>query len=697
MNRKERRASQKRRGSVPADAKPLDSLADSMFQSALQLHQAGRLAEAERLYASLLNLDPGHADALQLLGILRHQIGDSLTGLNLLMKAATLNDRNPEVHYNIALVFAALGRTREAIHHNRRAIELDPDRAAAYENLAVALLLEGETGDALHIAVRGLAVSKSDRLKEIFVRSLSKVHDISDSVRDLALRALEEVWGRPGDLAGPCVSIVKNSETFRAVSRRVSEAWPQRMSGPAALEDAGVPSLANDRLLRRLLTLTPIPDVELERVLTNVRSVLLGRASAPSASDTSDDLIGFWCALAQQCFLNEYIFDLEDSEKAQAAELRERLAAALAAGRPFPALWLAATASYFPLHSIEKSTALLDRAWPESVARLLDQQVRHPQEEQRLQSTIPAITPIENAISIAVRDQYEENPYPRWISTTVRERKISFDHSVRAIFPRAPYQNMNRSEIDILIAGCGTGCHAIEAAQAYLGARVLAIDLSLASLSYAKRKAQSLGIANIEFAQADILGLGSIGRTFDLIEASGSLHHLASPMQGWRVLLSLLRPRGVMRVGLYSALARQDVTAARAFIAERGFAPTPEGIRRCRQDIIGLDGGELLRKVTHALDFYSASGCRDLVFHAQEHQLSIPEIGKFIVENDLVFLGFEGIGEVFPEYRTRYPDDEAMVNLDHWHDFETEHPRLFVGMYQFYVQMRDTAKDARIV
>ncbi len=35
----------------------------------------------------------------------------------------------------------------------------------------------------------------------------------------------------------------------------------------------------------------------------------------------------------------------------------------------------------------------------------------------------------------------------------------------------------------------------------------------------------------------------SLGRSFDVIDASGVLHHMADPIAGWRMLLSLLRPR----------------------------------------------------------------------------------------------------------------------------------------------------------
>src|SRR5262249_53363954 len=82
-------------------------------------------------------------------------------------------------------------------------------------------------------------------------------------------------------------------------------------------------------------------------------------------------------------------------------------------------------------------------------------------------------------------------------------------------------------------AGCGTGRHPIEVARKYKDARVLAVDLSLTSLCYAKRKTPAPLAERIAYAQADILKIGSIERTFDLIDVSGVLHHLADPMAGW--------------------------------------------------------------------------------------------------------------------------------------------------------------------
>jgi SAM-dependent methyltransferase len=235
---------------------------------------------------------------------------------------------------------------------------------------------------------------------------------------------------------------------------------------------------------------------------------------------------------------------------------------------------------------------------------------------------------------------------------------------------------------DILIAGCGTGKHPFWIAQYFPHARILAIDLSRANLAYARRRTREEGLRNIEYAQADILRLGGIGRTFDRIDAVGVLHHLADPKAGWRVLLSLLAPNGIMRVGLYSEAARRDVVQARALITERGYRPTIEDIRALRQKIIRDQRWEM---VLNSNDFYSASGCRDLLFNVMEHRFTIQKIASFLKEHGLVFHGFEIDGAVIKEFQRRYPGSEALINLEYWNAFEADNPKTFRGMYVFTV------------
>src|SRR5579872_680648 len=281
-------------------------------------------------------------------------------------------------------------------------------------------------------------------------------------------------------------------------------------------------------------------------------------------------------------------------------------------------------------------------------------------------------------------NQYEENPYPRWVRMSPVEKTNTIANYLRQKFPLAAFQRASGGEIaEFLSAGCGTGQLALEIVRG-VPARVLAIDLSLASLGYARRKALELGLTGIEFAQADLLELYAIGRSFDVVECSGVLHHMGDPLAGWRALLSLLRPGGFMLVGLYSEAARRGIVEARQFIAERGYGTSADDIRRCRQDLLDLDRNRALG--ADFGDFFGVSSCRDLLFHVQEQQMRLPAIAAFLHDNGLTFLGFETNNAILQAYRRCFPNDPSATNLSHWERFENENKDTFSGMYRFWIQ-----------
>jgi SAM-dependent methyltransferase len=400
-----------------------------------------------------------------------------------------------------------------------------------------------------------------------------------------------------------------------------------------------------------------------------------------TGSESDEHLLGFYCALARQCFINQYVFSITEAEADEAKRLRASLETALTMEHPCAELWLAIVGTYFPLHTLSKAEELLNRSWLACVDALLVQQVTEPAEEHRIAAGIPVLTSIEGEVSRAVRQQYEESPYPRWVNAGPPGQPV-------ILKDRPPEQ-----AFDVLFAGCGTGLSTVEFARQTPRARVLAIDLSLASLCYAQRMTRSYGLTNVEFGQADITKLAMIGREFDYVDASGVLHHLADPWQGWRILLSLLRPGGVMLIGLYSELARQSIVAARRLIADRGYRPIPEDIRRCREEVMAAEDGSLLKSAIHWNDFFATSECRDLLFHVQEHHVTLREIKLFLAATGVEFGGFNPDALTFQRFATRFPAPAAMTNLDCWQDFESQAPSTFAAMYQFWVHKPATCSD----
>jgi Flp pilus assembly protein TadD/SAM-dependent methyltransferase len=655
---------------------------------AATLRAQGKWDLAAARYRRLLEIRPQFAEAHSGLAdmLLRQkQFSDAAPHYR---QAIALKPDRAEVHNNFGIALQAQGQRQEAASAFERAAALKPDFVDAYRNLAAVRLELAQPGPALNAARRAAELTWSVDDKLLFTRCAAyaprTIADADGALREVLLRAWSELWIRPSHLAPLTIALIKANPAVAAAVARVKRAAP-----PPSLEElwgrAGLGAPAGDRLLRHLLQSAPTIDADLERVLTATRSIVLDLAAADAANATTDEQLAFCCALARQCFVNEYVFGCTGAEEEKARGLRDALTAALKSGAQIPPLWPVAVAAYEPLHGVPAADALLERSWPAPLAGVFTQQIAEPREEMRSRGEIPRLTGVEDEVSRQVQQQYEENPYPRWVELGRILRPTTLQASFAAMSAdAAPAGNGG----DILIAGCGTGQQAIETAQMYPDARVLAVDLSLSSLAYARRKTRALGLSNVEYAQADILRLDAIDGSFDLIESTGVLHHLADPIAGLRVLVKLLRPRGLMHLGFYSEAARQPMVAARRFIAERGYRATAVDIRRCRQELMSEKPADL-PDVAELGDFYSTSACRDLLFHVAEKRMTLPEIEAFLAAEGLAFVGFEIEPHVAARYRQTFPADSTMTNLANWHAFEQQHPYIFSGMYLFWVRRRD--------
>jgi len=112
-------------------------------------HQAGRLAEAERIYREILTRQPDHAEVLYLLGMLAAQAGKSDEAVELLRRAIRLKPDFAKAHYNLGVVLRNRGQFEEAIAASRQAIRLEPDLAEAHTNLGNALRDLGQLDQAI--------------------------------------------------------------------------------------------------------------------------------------------------------------------------------------------------------------------------------------------------------------------------------------------------------------------------------------------------------------------------------------------------------------------------------------------------------------------------------------------------------------------------------------------------------------------
>jgi tetratricopeptide (TPR) repeat protein/2-polyprenyl-3-methyl-5-hydroxy-6-metoxy-1,4-benzoquinol methylase len=669
------------------------------------------LGESDLAVAELeaaLAIDPRLAEAHSNLGNILLERGDNHAAEASFERALALSRDYPFALFGRGEAKLALGRDEEAGADFERAVALDPSLHEARYGLsrarsAMVARLEraGLAADKSAVIVKSADVALESIVAalqqeqdnaaywtqfERCVKEFDLAHPADSRVRDLLFRALGHTAVDPARLVRPTASLIATRPDAVELQRRLQV--------PAAGRDASEwPALVplvegplGDALLRRLLEAVVVPNLFIERLITVARAGLLRAAAGAFAAEPALPLASI-VAMALQCFNCEYVHDESPAEAASVVALADTIAARRAAGQPVPLHVYAIYACYRPLHTLRDAGAIAEQLMPTALSSLATRQIREPHEESRLRATIPALTQVMGAVSTAVRDQYEENPYPRWLRIERDVAQTSVATFLRNQFPEANLAGLSEDPARILIAGCGTGRHPIGTARRFPDASVLAIDLSLASLAYAKRKTQELGIGNIEYRQADLLAMSRHPERFDVIDCTGVLHHLADPVAGWKILCSLLRPGGMMRVGLYSEMARRHVVRARELIAAEGFAPTPEGIRACRAAILARRDDPLLARVARGEDFYSLSGCRDLIFHVQEQRFTLPRIATILDQLDLQFIGFEWADRDAPaRYRARFPDDRALSNLDNWHVLEQDRPDTFVLMYQFWVR-----------
>jgi 2-polyprenyl-3-methyl-5-hydroxy-6-metoxy-1,4-benzoquinol methylase len=550
-----------------------------------------------------------------------------------------------------------------------------------------ALRARGDGQSALMVACRAILMEETSATRAFFVRCVSDFSYFpgAEAMLPVLARAVREAWAWPVHLLGVALGVLQRDRLIGPALRRAVEAShgaDRPLSGAELLGPGGLASIAGHPLLLAVLESVLVPERSFERFLTMLRSAILDAAAEPPDPD-GGSIDGLAAALAQQCFINEYIFAVTDEESARVRQLRETVTAALDGGAPVAPLQLAALAAYGRL---DLAPELRKQTQPKSLSALLHHQVEEPEALQRMRAEIPRLTPITREVSQAVRQQYEESPYPRWVKAPAAVTPVPVATYLRHVFP---HQNVTspggRGHLEVLVAGCGTGKQPVEYAQTFSSVKILAIDLSLSSLAYARTRTAAAGLTNISYAQADILELGSLGRSFDLVMSGGVLHHLAEPLEGWRVLTKLTRPNGLMHIALYSEFARRGVVAARRWIAERGFRPAADDIRACRQEMLRI-GDPAWQSLMALTDFFSMSECRDLLFHVQEHRFTLLQIAAFLAENNLKFLGFIAPGNVMMQFRARFPAPQQLSDLACWHAFETANPDAFINMYNFWVQ-----------
>jgi len=392
---------------------------NTRLQDASRLAQAGRFADAARLYNEFLETNPDHAEALHFLGICLVRSGQRDEGMPLIERSVGLAPRNSLYRQNFGLMLAEagklsaaeaqfgeilqserdnatahnylgtvrqrLGRMDEAIASYEEALRLRPGDAAAANNLGYCLLERGELERALPWLRRSIAADATSPMAhsnlgnalremgdprgaaECYRRALSLAPRFANAHHNLALTLRD--LGDPAAALDAARAAVRCDPGHRAAWQLFAEImggmrfaqWDaelaadcERLFSQAEVDvqpcAEAILSLARTgprgNLFLLLLEYALVADEAFEREMTALRRETL---ETPS--------LELCCALAQQCFLNQYVWGETEAEAARVAALER------AASTP---LELAALAMYRPPQGHEKPAGggdAFERMW----------------------------------------------------------------------------------------------------------------------------------------------------------------------------------------------------------------------------------------------------------------------------------------------------------------------------------------------
>ncbi|WP_435087753.1 tetratricopeptide repeat protein [Candidatus Pelagibacter bacterium nBUS_29] len=652
-------------------------LAEVHHNLGIILQEQGRFKEAEASYRQSITLKPDLAQTHHSLGNVMLKQGKLKEAEASYRQSITLKPNLAKAHNNLGIILKKQGRLEEAEASYRQAIKLKPDLAQAHSNLGVIMREHGRLEEACSafIQVINLKPDFTDAYAN-FAIAIKKIRFTLSNIKlyPILIQLLNTGnYVRPSELAPSILSLLKHDPLIKNLL--LEENFATNLKEANSI----ISSLDKLTLLHHLMRVCPLPDLQFEKFFVNMRSLILTNLDN---FDSTPEFIHFLSNLSLHCFTNEYIYFEKDEETKLIKNLENEITQSIAKSEQPEAKKILCLASYRLLHQYnwcQKIEAL------DNLIEVKFRLIEEPYSEKAIVTEIPILGKISDNVSSKVRAQYEENPYPRWV-------KIGLASKAKLISEISDEENLhlhsksikNVIAPDILVAGCGTGQHSIGTASRFSDCQVTAIDLSLASLAYAKRKTTELGITNLEYLQADILLLNQLKKKFDIIESVGVLHHMDEPMAGWRVLTDLLKPGGLMKIGLYSELARQPIVEIRKEIILQKVGTTEADIRKFRQSLVESKD-EYHQRLTTSNDFFSLSTLRDLIFHVQEHRFTLPQIKKCLEKLGLKFCGFEN-NDLISNFKKFYRKEVDIYDLALWHQYEEINSRSFGGMYVFWCQ-----------
>jgi SAM-dependent methyltransferase len=238
----------------------------------------------------------------------------------------------------------------------------------------------------------------------------------------------------------------------------------------------------------------------------------------------------------------------------------------------------------------------------------------------------------------SVRTQYEQWPYPKpiedlqsWLENHWQWYDPS--HAQMLLWP----ERHPRQQLEILIAGCGTYQAAVIAFN-NPEARVLGIDVSQAAIRHHQTLKTNHKLDNLELKQLSIADSNHLDQSFDLIIATGVLHHLEDPTAALRQLGNRLKADGCIGLMLYAHYGRIGVAILQQMFSELHLDANPDDLAVIEACLKHADPLHPIRGYQSiSSDLATTAGLIDTFLPKREHTYTVADCLKLVSDSSLQF------------------------------------------------------------
>lgn len=656
-------------------------LANECYNRSVQAeyNQEERVKErlrAKKICLEVLTEDADQIDALNIMGRISMDEMDYDSSLVLFTKALKADPESVASWINMAFLHLVCQRSDHAEKCLNHVLKLEPNNLRALKALAHTKHQQGNFIEAFQL-----------------YRALINQGCIDDNVTSGLMKSAPMIKAEAFDvsLQSDIEYMIKlpdiDPSVFAPLSASLIDKKYDLSSSDAQLD---FDSLASDHFLLDCITNMQLASKEIEELVRSLRYCVL--ADSLNHTRIRDEIVNLAVAISMFSANNEYVMEVKPDEE-QGIESLDMIISGQTADKHWEPNEISGAmvliTMYKPLSSLAYSKELSKYSvdqWAEFMQPLVERTLfetmnihRTSLENQQLTSSVNTNT------SKEVQAHYQESPYPRWTSLGYHT-PTNYLHALHTELPHfvAPHSMKNRT-LELLVAGCGTGLQAIRAAKYFDNIKVTAVDLSATSIAYARQMAQKLRIDNIEFYEGNLLDIDKLEKSFDIIECSGVLHHMPSPEEGLKALTQALKPSGLIKIGLYSEVARQQITVTKDIIKKNNIQPSLENIQQFRAMLLNNEIDGDFEDIIRRPDFFNTSGCRDLLFNPIEHLYTPEKIETMLESAEINFLGFIGLSKTIKaDFDKQFPFDRTRSGLSNWSSLEEQNKGIFSTMYQFY-------------